>query len=122
MALREHMQALLDEAFQGKIKLTAAYNSPNGAEGRTGEWIILMERYQSKDLLPVWRLMMKRQQEYGKPVLAVLLDEESASTEGPIQLEAGEEPFPGLVIYRFGTDSPEVLRLAASISQLYRIH
>ena len=65
---------------------------------------------------------MRRQEETGKPVLAVLLDEEHPSTAGPLHLEGEDGRFPGLLIYRFGTDSPQVLEQARRIAQLYRIH
>lgn len=122
MVFWDNVQRLLDEAFHGKIKISSVRNTANGAEAAAGDWIIMLERCSSFDLVPVWRLMMRRQGETGKPVLAVLLDEEHPSTAGPLHLEGEDGPFPGLLIYRFGTDSPQVLEQARRIAQLYRIH
>ena len=74
MVFWDNVQRLLDEAFHGKIKISSVRNTANGAEAAAGEWIIMLERCSSFDLVTVWRLMMRRQEETGKPVLAVLLD------------------------------------------------
>ena len=116
------MQVLLDAAFDGKIQITEATNTPNGVEGKTAGWTVIMERFKGSDLTPVWRLMQRRQEQTGQPVLGVLLDEQDPSTEGPLQLVTEMGTFPGLVIYRFGTDRQDVLQHAPVITQLYRLH